>query len=47
MSCGSVPTPRTTKAVAVQLTGPDLPADVVDQVQESIAVLDTEATPGT
>ena len=39
--------PGTTKAVAVQLTGPDLPADVVDQVQESIAVLDTEATPGT
>ena len=39
--------PATTKAVAVQLTGPDLPADVVDQVQDSIAVLDTDATPGT
>jgi len=39
--------PRTEKAVAVQLTGPDLPADVVEQVQESIAVLDTDATAGT
>ncbi|NUU18167.1 hypothetical protein HP550_13000 [Cellulomonas humilata] len=37
--------PDTGKAVAVQLTGTDLPTDVVEQVQDSIAVLDTEATP--
>jgi hypothetical protein len=38
--------PDTTKTVAVQLTGEELPADLVEQVQESIAVRDTEATPG-
>lgn len=37
--------PDTDQAVAVQLTGVDLPDDVVSQVQESIAVLDTDATP--
>ncbi len=37
--------PDTRKAVAVQLTGIDLPDDVVEHVQDSIAVLDTDATP--
>lgn len=37
--------PDTDQAVAVQLTGVELPDDVVSQVQGSIAVLDTDATP--
>lgn len=37
--------PGTKKTVAVQLTGTELPEDVVEQVQSSIEVLDTDAEP--
>jgi hypothetical protein len=37
--------PETEQAVAVQVTGPELDPDIVDTIESSIAVLDTDATP--